>query len=80
MTVLGLNQPIHKLGSRQVRSLYPCVLFYWLQDGMNEFCLIADTSCIVTIFACRVKHHRDSRFHQAADLPAASPESPFKST
>ncbi len=77
---LVLNHPIHKPGSRQVRSLYPRDLSYRLQDGMNEFCLIANSGCIFTILACRLKYHCASRFHHAADSLESSPKSPFKNT
>ena len=77
---LRLNHPIHKPGSRQVRSLYPRDLFYGLQDGMNAFCLIADAGCIFTILVCRLEHYCNSRFHHAADSLEPPPQSAFKIT
>lgn len=80
MTVLGSNHSIHKPGSRQVRSLFACDLFYRLESGMNVSCWIINTACIVTILAYRVKRPCDSRSHQPADSLESSPESCLKNT
>jgi hypothetical protein len=80
MIVLRLNQPIHKPGSRQVRSLFARNWFLSLRSGSKEFCLMAKTARIFTKLTCRVKQDCDLRFHQAADSLEPPPETPFKNT